>query len=60
MTMSVSLTVSSDYVYDPKNPGYDFSLAVYNKCGQPGSGKSITFEEAVKNIEGMTAYHSNK
>lgn len=51
MTMSVTLKIANNYVFDPKNPGFDFSLAVYNKCGQHDSEKSISFEEAIKNLE---------
>ena len=53
-SMSLSLTVASDYVNDPQNPGFDFSISVYNKCGQPDSGRrSITYEEAAKNLDGI-------
>ena len=51
MDMTVTFEATSAYVYDPKNPGYDFSLAVYNKCGQLDDGISISFEEAIKNLE---------
>ena len=52
--LSLTLSVADDYVLDPKNPrktGYKFSLAVYNRCGGEGVSNSITFEEAVHNLE---------
>lgn len=58
MTMSVTLTTASDYVYDPKNPSYKFTLAVYNKCGQPNIGRSITFEQALENLDNY--HHGEK
>lgn len=58
MDMTVTFEATSAYVYDPKNPGYDFSLAVYNKCGQLDDGISISFEEAIKNLENY--HHGEK
>lgn len=52
--LSLTLSVADDYVLDPKNPkktGYKFSIAVYNRCGGQGVSNSITFEEAVHNLE---------
>ena len=55
-SLSITLTVASDYVFDPKTPGYDFSLAVYNKC----DGQSISFDEAAQLNEGMLITHFEK
>lgn len=54
MDLSLTLTVADDYAFDPKNQqntGYGFSLAIYNRCGDKGMGKSLTFEEAIQNLE---------
>ena len=48
--MSVTLNVAKDYEFNNKNPGYGFSLEIYNKCGKE---RSMTFEEAVKHLEGI-------
>lgn len=51
LNISFTLAVPDDYEFDRNNTGYKFSLAVYNKCGEE---KSMTFEEAIKHLEG---YH---
>ena len=52
--LSLTLSVADDYAIDhknPKNTGYKFSMAIYNRCGGKGPSDSITFEEAVQNLE---------
>ena len=47
--LSVTLEVPDDYEFDRKNPGYEFSVAIYNKCGDD---KSMTYDEAIKHLKG--------
>lgn len=47
--LSVTLEVPDDYEFDRQNPGYDFSVAIYNKCGDD---KSMTYDEAIKHLKG--------
>lgn len=51
LNISFTLSVPDDYEFDRKSLGYEFSLAIYNKCGEE---ESMTFEEAIKHLEG---YH---
>ena len=49
LNITVTLTVDEGYEYNSSNPGYQFTLAIYNKCGD---GDSITYEEAIKHLDG--------
>ena len=53
LNITVTLTVDEGYEYNSSNPGYQFTLAIYNKCGD---GDSITYEEAIKHLEGEYFY----
>lgn len=47
--VSVILEVPDHYEFDSQHPGYEFTMAIYNKCGDD---KTMTFEEAIKHLDG--------
>ena len=52
--LSVQLEVPDDYVFDRQHPGYEFTVAIYNKCGDD---KSMTYEEAIKHLKGKFLFN---
>lgn len=51
INMTVILEIPENYEFDRENAGYEFTLEIYNKCGDEGT---MTFEEAIKHLKG---YH---
>ncbi|KAH3835471.1 uncharacterized protein LOC127879991 isoform X2 [Dreissena polymorpha] len=54
VTVDVTLIHVAGFMYNKTDPNYKFKLDVYNKCGPKGKVKSMTFEEAVEEVDG---YH---
>lgn len=52
--LTVTLSLESSYVYDKTDPGYGFTVTVFNRCGEKGTVSNIDFNEAVDSISGIT------
>lgn len=53
-SLSVTLTLNSDYVYDEDSRGFHVIIRVYHECGQLGTVENIEFSDAVKHAKGSS------
>lgn len=51
--VDVALSHATGYKFNKTNPNYKFKLNVYNKCGPKGDVVSLTFDQAIKEVDGM-------